>query len=359
VSTVLSAHEFWWDSHPDFYKDWHRSLAPVTGGAVLGSFGIGPDLLVEDGLFQGVTTNPALIRAAIDSDLTRSPGVDSLHSIADFWCEYRRSIERAAAYGLGTWLKSNGRYGWVCAQVDPWLLGDSAAMFDHGMELSRLAPNVMVKVPGCRAGFAAIAELITAGASVNATATVSVSQAVAFCRAVKLGLRERKASADVPARYVFTLMLGRIGRHPSLAEDPRTTPALGVRWLEIAVARAVHRQLANSALPVDLLFSSARFDDGAAHPALHLTHTPPGAIFTINPAAASHVVSRSVLLAAKSDREPPPTVRDWYDSIPDAINLLNCDVPPSAFEDWPQFQDAISMAQAAASVQSHKFIKET
>jgi len=97
-----------------------------------------------------------------------------------------------------------GRNGRLSIQTDPRLFRDAGAIVEHAMAFSRLAPNVIVKIPATRAGVVAIEEATYRGLSVNATVCFTLPQCIAVAEAVERGLRRRegegkraRAAADV------------------------------------------------------------------------------------------------------------------------------------------------------------------
>lgn len=294
LNTVRSSHGFWWDSHPDLFDVWRKNITKGTAESALPMDPItSRDALMTttESFFTGVTTNPALIRAAIAHGMSTVPRGN------EFWVAYHDAVQRAAYKGMNLWQRSRGAQGWVCGQVDPNLDGDAEAMVEHGLELADLSPNVMVKVPGSAAGYTAMRSLVAASVSINATANFSVAQAAAFCASVRLGTAERDPRR-APVKNVFTLMLGRTGASADVAEVVRDLQIGGaptVRWIEVAVSWAVDKVLRDSGLPVQLLFSSIKFDWDAPTPAMHLTHTPPESLVTINPDVATSIVRGTIL----------------------------------------------------------------
>ena len=86
-----------------------------------------------------------------------------------------------------------GRDGRLSIQTDPRLYRDAAAIVENAMAFSRLAPNMVVKIPATRAGIAAIEEVTARGVSINATVSFTLPQCVAVAEAVERGLSRREA----------------------------------------------------------------------------------------------------------------------------------------------------------------------
>ena len=109
-----------------------------------------------------------------------------------------------AAYG--------GRDGRLSIQTDPRLYRDAAAIVENAMAFSRLAPNMVVKIPATRAGIAAIEEVTARGVSINATVSFTLPQCVAVAEAVERGLSRREAEGKETEAMgpVCTIMVGRL-----------------------------------------------------------------------------------------------------------------------------------------------------
>ena len=105
-----------------------------------------------------------------------------------------------------------GRNGRLSIQTDPRLYRDTEAIVDNAMAFSRLAPNMIVKIPATHAGIAAIEEVTSRGVTINATVCFTLPQCIAVAEAVERGLQRcetegRKIASMGP---VCTLMVGRL-----------------------------------------------------------------------------------------------------------------------------------------------------
>ena len=149
----------------------------------------------ENGLVDGVTTNPALLARE---------GVDALSQLS--------AIAELVS-------------GPVSAQVT---VSDAGGMVRQGERLAAIAHNVVVKLPATVSGLESARHLRKRGVSVNVTLGFDASQSIAFAR--------------VPVEY-FSLVIGRV-------ED------FGSDSLEqIAEARAL---IDNMGSPTELLVASIR-----------------------------------------------------------------------------------------------------
>src|SRR4029077_9059040 len=85
-----------------------------------------------------------------------------------------------------------GRDGRLSIQTDPRFFRDSDAIVEQALKFSRLAPNMIVKIPVTRAGIPAIEEATYEGVSINATVCFTLPQCIAVAEAVERGLRRRE-----------------------------------------------------------------------------------------------------------------------------------------------------------------------
>src|SRR5580692_2719932 len=106
----------------------------------------------------------------------------------------------------------SGKNGRLSIQTDPRLFRDSQAILEQAMEFSKLAENMIVKIPATSAGILAIEEATYRGVSVNATVSFTVPQAIAVAEAVERGLkrREREGQEIATMGPVCTIMVGRL-----------------------------------------------------------------------------------------------------------------------------------------------------
>jgi len=105
-----------------------------------------------------------------------------------------------------------GRNGRLSIQTDPRLYRDTEAIVENAMAFSRLAPNMIVKIPATCAGIAAIEEVTSRGVTINATVCFTLPQCIAVAEAVERGLQRCEAEGKETASMgpVCTIMVGRL-----------------------------------------------------------------------------------------------------------------------------------------------------
>ena len=168
----------------------------------------------------GATCNPVIAAAVLASDLaTWRPRTEALvrelatateGTIA--WKLVEELSIRAARLLEPIFDAHHGRNGRLSIQTDPRFFRSSDAIIEQGLAFSRLAPNMIVKIPVTRAGITAIEEATYQGVSINATVSFTVPQSIAVAEAVERGLRRREAEGKDIASMgpVCTIMVGRL-----------------------------------------------------------------------------------------------------------------------------------------------------
>ncbi|HSS61837.1 MAG TPA: transaldolase family protein [Candidatus Limnocylindrales bacterium] len=155
-----------------------------------------------------------------------------------------------------------GRNGRLSIQTDPRLYRDTDAIVEQAVAFSRLAPNMIVKIPVTRAGVPAIEEATYRGVSINATVSFSLPQCVAVAEAVERGLQRREASgADISTMGpVCTIMVGRLDdwlkvvmERDGISVDPGF-----LEWAGVAVFKKTYRLFRDRGYRIRLLSAAFR-----------------------------------------------------------------------------------------------------
>jgi transaldolase len=168
----------------------------------------------------GATCNPVIVLGVIKKELkTRKERIQALikelptateDEIA--WKLVREVSIEAARVLEPVFRRHQGRNGRLSIQTDPRLFRDSRAMIEQAIEFSKLAPNMIVKLPATSSGIPAIEEATYRGISINATVSFTLPQAIAVAEAVERGLRRRESEGLEIASMgpVCTIMVGRL-----------------------------------------------------------------------------------------------------------------------------------------------------
>ena len=126
----------------------------------------------------GATCNPVIVLAVLKKEMSRwQERIQALirerptAGEEEIGWQLVREISIAGARLLKPIFDAqDGRNGRLSIQTDPRLFRDSRAIVDQAVEFSRLAPNMIVKIPVTLAGIPAIEEATYRGISINATA---------------------------------------------------------------------------------------------------------------------------------------------------------------------------------------------
>ncbi len=104
-----------------------------------------------------------------------------------------------------------GKNGRLSIQTDPRFYRNTDAIVEQAVQFSKLAPNMIVKIPVTNAGIKAFEEATYRGVSINATVSFTVPQTIAVAEAVERGLKRREAEGrDISTMGpVCTIMVGR------------------------------------------------------------------------------------------------------------------------------------------------------
>lgn len=263
--------EVWWDAAPTLYPEFRKLVLNRYPHIAQYIEQLLPEfwLDAQSGV-SGATTNPKLVTRAVleqaghcHDEVDIEPvlqGADRARQI------YDRLIVESARLLHPLWTLSRRRYGWLSAQVDMTQLHSSECMVARGLELARLSPNLMIKVPGSLNGYLTIEHLVAKGCSINNTLCFTVSQFMAGLAAIHRGrLLARQNQVDVShARYVITFMIGRFGDEPQFDLQARqlgiTLSQEDKRWAELAIYQALQALLQRWQTPARLLLCSLRVD---------------------------------------------------------------------------------------------------
>jgi transaldolase len=201
----------------------------------------------------GATCNPVIALSGLSRDLPRWQA--EIHAYAAAhpsatesdigWQMVRQLSAQGARLLEPIFHEQQGRNGRLSIQTDPRLYRDQDALVEQAVEFSRLAPNIIVKLPATRTGIAAIEESTYRGVSINATVSFTVPQALSVAEAVERGLRRRaKSGLDIGSvSPVCTLMVGRLDDWLKVvAERDRITLDPGrLEWAGVAVFKEAYR----------------------------------------------------------------------------------------------------------------------
>ncbi len=149
---------------------------------------------------RGVTSNPAIFHKAIGSSRDYD---EQIQVLADEGASVERiyealvvtDIQEACDVLRPVYDSSDAVDGYVSLEVSPYLIHDTAGSLEEARRLWAAVgrPNLMIKIPGTRAGVPAIEELLYEGINVNVTLLFAVNAYEEVARAYMRALQRRAA----------------------------------------------------------------------------------------------------------------------------------------------------------------------
>lgn len=231
--------------------------------------------LIEQDHICGITSNPAIFENAIANSAEYDEQIKTLLAeqttlspLDVFKSLAVTDIASAADILLPVFEASRGDDGMVSLEVSPTLADDADGTIREAMELHEAVnrPNLMIKVPGTRAGVKAFEELTASGISVNVTLLFSIERYRQIADAFLTGLERRAAKEKSLAGIgsVASFFVSRVDTRvdaqlESHGDAKKAAPLLGK--IAIANAKAAYLHYQNT-------FGSARFDALKQHGAL-------------------------------------------------------------------------------------------
>src|SRR5580700_703718 len=218
----------------------------------------------------GATCNPVIVFGVLKKEMTswkeriRTLMEDSPAATEEqiSWQLVREISTKAAALLKPIFDAQRGRNGRLSIQTDPRFYRDSQAILAQAEEFSRLAPNMIVKIPVTRAGIPAIEEATYRGISINATVCFTLPQCIAVAEAVERGLsrRQREGKDLETMGPVCTIMVGRLDDWLKVvAEKENITIDPGyLEWAGVAVFKKTYQLFKQRGYRLRLLSAAFR-----------------------------------------------------------------------------------------------------
>ncbi|HXH66324.1 MAG TPA: transaldolase family protein [Candidatus Limnocylindrales bacterium] len=218
----------------------------------------------------GATCNPVIVLGVLKKELANwKARIEVL--LKEFptavedeiaWKVVREISVRAAAVLKPVFDAQGGKNGRLSIQTDPRLYREAKRIVEQADEFSRLAPNMIVKIPVTSAGIPAIEEATYRGISINATVCFTLPQCVAVAEAVERGLKRREKEGKEIASMgpVCTIMVGRLDdwlkvliEKENVAIDPGYT-----EWAGVAVFKKTYKIFRERGYRIRLLSAAFR-----------------------------------------------------------------------------------------------------
>ena len=212
----------------------------------------------------GATTNPVIVGQVLEAELPQYvPLIKELSAAYPTateddiaWLVNERMAMDGAKLLYPIYQKFDKKAGYISIQTHAKFYRDANKLEEQAVRFSKLAENMMVKVPVTAAGIKAIEESTYRGVNINATVSFTVPQAIAVAEAIERAMarRENEGLDNSFLHPVCTLMVGRVDDYlNSLANaediivDPQAIVMSGVaifkRAYEIYKERGFHTRL--------------------------------------------------------------------------------------------------------------------
>ena len=366
LQDINPSSEIWWDAAPTLLTDHRRQLKNAYPGQARYIQQLLTDQVLDVPTgYSGSTTNPRLVTSAVLakrqywSQIAKQHSMDlnpeQLHNML-----YERVIQDGAKMLQPLWEISNGRYGWLSAQVNPCRADNAESMIDHGVSLARQGRNIMIKIPASGAGCRAMRTLVAQGYSINCTFCYTVSQFTSCLAAIHEGRLEarNKGISIAQAMYVITFMIGRFSaqhefelqaaeRRISLTQEEK-------RWAEITLYQRIQQQVRQADVPARLLLSSIKVDQAPNGLPIswHLEKTGGNeTVYTMTPAIFEFLVQRESLgdpVEPSRDAQIPESVLSRLMEIPYFYEAYyDGAIHPDDYTSHPAFVSTCTEALAA------------
>ncbi len=233
---------------------WHDSADPAELAAAIGNGAV------------GATTNPYLANLALSNN--RNLWSDEIAAVLQNPTEPERTaedlmsiaIKHAAERLLGEYEKSDGRMGFVCAQVNPASAADRQIMLAAARRLSKWAPNIAVKLPATRAGLDVLEDCISEGITCTVTVSYTAAQTISIAERHNKGAARARADGGEPGRCFAVIMIGRLDDYlRDVAHDRRAEVTEDdIRWAGLAVTKRVYRMYRQRNYDAKLIVAAMR-----------------------------------------------------------------------------------------------------
>lgn len=275
----------------------------------------------------GVTTNPFLANLALNKDrqlwaseidqaLARNlPPEQKAEALM------RIAVTKTAEKLMPEYEASQGRSGFVCAQVNPMRAGDRECMLPMAKRFHTWAPNIAVKLPVTSAGLDVLEDCIAEGTTITATVGFTVPQAVAIAERHRAGTKRAREKGIEPGKCFAVIMIGRLDDYlREVAHDNRAAVSESdIRQAGLAVTKrayAIYRERGYEAV---LLVAALRGE-------YHLTELAGGALLmSIAPPYQEIFVSRNLSREERIDKPIPGDVLERLGTMPEFVRSYEPD----------------------------------
>ena len=275
----------------------------------------------------GVTTNPFLANLALAKDRALwASEIDSalarnLPPEAKAEALMKIAVTRTAEKLLPEYRTSNGRSGFVCAQVNPLRAGEREPMLAMTQRFHEWAPNIAVKLPATSAGLDVLEDSIARGITCTATVSFTVPQVIAIAERHCAGIRRAVQNGIEPGRCFAVIMIGRLDdylREVALDTQAAVSEA-DIRQAGLAVTKRAYGIYQERGYDAVLLVAALRGD-------YHLTElTGAALLMSIAPAYQEIFVTGDLPREERIGKPVPDGVIDRLRRMPEFVRAYEPD----------------------------------
>jgi len=175
--------------------------------------------LIENDGVRGVTSNPAIFEKAINGspdydEEIRSLGKQGKDAVGIYETLAIADVGAAADFFRALYDSTKGADGYVSIEVSPKLAHDTDGTLAEARRLWKTLnrPNIMIKIPGTKAGLPAIQKCLSEGININVTLLFAVDRYEAVLEAYVAALETRVKAGQPVDRIasVASFFLSRI-----------------------------------------------------------------------------------------------------------------------------------------------------
>ena len=269
----------------------------------------------------GATTNPFLSNLALS--VNRDTWAGEIDKALSENVEPERKAENLMSIAIthaarqleSQHEKSEGRMGYVCAQVNPVRAADRECMLSMARRFHTWAPNIAVKLPATAAGLDVLEDCTAEGITATLTISYTVPQVIAIAERHRLGIQRAKQNGAEPGRCFAVIMIGRLDDYlRDVAHDSRAgISESDIRQAGLAVSKRAYSIYQESGYEAVLLVAALRGT-------YHMTELA-GAdiIMSIAPPYQEMLLSEELPRAERIDREIPADVIERLSALPEFV----------------------------------------
>jgi len=205
--------------------------------------------LIENDGVRGVTSNPAIFEKAINGspdydEEIRSLGKQGKDAVGIYETLAIADVGAAADFFRALYDSTKGADGYVSIEVSPKLAHDTEGTLVEARRLWKALnrPNIMIKIPGTKAGLPAIQKCLSEGININVTLLFAVDRYEAVLEAYVAAL-ETRVKAGQPVDRIASVASFFLSRIDTLL-DPQIDKVAQAGGAKCDIARGLPGKIA-------------------------------------------------------------------------------------------------------------------